>query len=208
MILRQLSALKPLFPEIDCLFGIPQPEKHHPEVDTGTHLLLALDRAAELSRDPLVRFAVLVHDLGKGVTPPAEWPRHVAHEAAGIPLIENLCDRYRIPGHFRRLGKNTSAWHLQAHAAMSLRPRTLVRLFERLDAFRRPQDLERFILACQADAQGRKGFSHAPYPQADYLRQAFQAASRVSAADIAAEGKRGQAVGDELRARRIRAISK
>lgn len=206
-VLRQLNALQHLFPEIECLFGIPQTEKHHPEIDTGIHQLLALDRAAELSSDPLVRFAVLVHDLGKGVTPRSEWPRHIAHEAAGIPLVKKLCARYRIPKHYCRLGVNTCAWHLQAHTARSLKPRTLIRLFERLDAFRRPDDLERFILACQADAQGRKGFSHTPYPQADYLRQTFHAANKVSAAAIVAEGKRGQAVGDELKARRIHAVS-
>ena len=205
-ILRQLDALKQLFPEIDRLFGIPQTELHHPEIDTGRHLLLALDKAAALSADPLVRFAVLVHDLGKGVTAESEWPRHIAHEAAGVPLVKALCDRYRIPNHYCRLGQNTSAWHLQAHRAMTLKPATLVRLFERLDAFRRPQDLEPFILACQADAQGRKGFEQAPYPQADYLRKAFQAAAQVSAAAIVAAGKRGQAVGDELKARRIRAL--
>lgn len=205
-ILRQLNALKQLFPEIDLLFGIPQTEKYHPEIDTGIHLLLALSKAAELSSDPLVRFAVLVHDLGKGITAKAEWPRHIAHEAAGVPLVKALCKRYRIPNHYCRLGQNACAWHLQAHNAMSLKPGTLLRLFERLDAFRRPDDLERFILACQADAQGRKGLSQTPYPQADYLRQTFQAASQVSAADIVAEGKRGQAVGDELKARRVRAV--
>ncbi len=205
-ILRQLNALKQLFPEIDRLFGVPQTEKYHPEIDTGIHLLLALDKAAELSGDPLVRFAVLVHDLGKGITPKTEWPRHIAHEAAGVPLVKALCERYRIPNHYCRLGQNTSAWHLQAHQAMSLKPRTLVRLFERLDAFRRPDDLERFILACQADAQGRKGFSQTPYPQGDFLRLTFQAANQVSAAVIVAEGKQGQAVGDELKARRVRAV--
>jgi tRNA nucleotidyltransferase (CCA-adding enzyme) len=205
-ILRQLNALEQLFPEIDCLFGIPQTEKYHPEIDTGIHLLLALNKAADLSSDPLIRFAVLVHDLGKGVTPDTEWPRHIAHEAAGVPLVKALCKRYCIPNHYCRLGQNTSAWHLQAHQAMSLKPRTLVKLFERLDAFRRPDDLERFILACQADAQGRKGFSRTPYPQADYLRRTFQAASQISAAAIVAEGKQGQAVGDELRARRVRAV--
>jgi len=204
--LRQLHALEQLFPEIDRLFGIPQNEKYHPEIDTGIHLLLALDKAAELSDDPLVRFAVLVHDLGKGVTAKTEWPRHIAHEAAGVPLINTLCEKYRIPNHYCRLGKNTSAWHLQAHNARALKPRTLIRLFERLDAFRRPDDLQRFILACQADAQGRKGFSQAPYPQADYLRQAFRAASQISVADILATGKHGQAVGDELKARRIQAL--
>lgn len=206
-VLRQLHALKPLFPEIERLFGIPQTEKYHPEIDTGIHLLLALDKAAALSSDPLVRFAVLVHDLGKGSTAKREWPRHIAHEAAGVPLIDTLCKKYRIPNQYCRLGKITSAWHLQAHNSQMLKPRTLIRLFERLDAFRRPDDLQRFILACQADAQGRKGFSQTPYPQAEFLRQAFQAASQVSVADIVADGKRGQAVGDELRARRIRAVS-
>ncbi len=205
-VLHQLRGLEQLFPEFEHLFGVPQSEKYHPEIDTGIHLLLALDKAAELSGDPLVRFAVLVHDLGKGITPKTEWPRHIAHEAAGVPLVKALCAKYHIPNHYSRLGQVTCAWHRQAHNAKTLTARALIRLFERLDAFRRPDDLERFILACQADAQGRKGLNQTPYPQAAYLRQAFQAASRVSAADIVAEGKRGQAVGDELRARRIRAV--
>lgn len=208
LILHQLGALEKLFPEIERLFGVPQTEKYHPEIDTGAHLILTLERAAELSNDPLVRFAVLVHDLGKGLTPKSQWPRHIAHEAAGVPLVKSLCQRYRIPKHYCRLGQNTSAWHLQAHNALSLKPRTLLKLFERLDAFRRPDDLQRFILACQADAQGRKGFEHTPYPQADFLRQAFQAASQVSTADILAAGIQGQAVGEALKAGRVRAIRK
>ena len=209
-VLREVDALAVLFPEIDALFGVPQPPRWHPEIDTGIHLLLCLDAAAALTDDPLVRFAVLVHDLGKGTTPRSEWPHHRAHEARGVPLVEGLCQRYRVPNHYRRLGIMVTREHLLVHRAFELRPPTLLKFLERLDAFRRPDDFERFLLACQADARGRLGHEQDPCPEIDYLRRAFEAARQVTADDIGGQVQ-GKALGEairELRRRRIAQVRK
>ncbi len=205
-VLRETGALKALFPEIDALFGIPQPAKYHPEIDTGEHLLLALDAAARLSPDPLVRFAVLLHDLGKAATPPEQWPSHRGHEALGVPLVDRFCRRWKAPKHYHRLARQTARHHLEVHRAPELRPSTLLRLFETLDAFRRPADFERFLLACEADARGRKGFENAPCPQVDYLRGALDEAAAVTARDLP-EGLEGPAVGEALRDLRRRRLA-
>lgn len=212
-VLRHIGALAILFPEIDDLFGVPQPAKYHPEIDTGEHLLLALDQAARITPDPLVRFAVLLHDLGKAATPPEMWPSHRGHEVLGVPLVDRLCKRYRVPKHYHRLARRTARHHLLVHRAMELRPATLLRLLEDLDAFRQPDDFERFLLACEADARGRKGFEKRACPEIEFLRQAFAVARNVSAADLP-ETLEGKAVGEaiaQLRQRRIaqlKAISK
>lgn len=205
-VLRTTGALRVLFPEIDRLFGIPQPENFHPEIDTGKHTLLALDVAARLSSDPRVRFAVLVHDLGKGTTPTSILPRHIGHEAAGVPLVRNLCERYRIPGKYQRLAENVTRHHLQVHRILESKPATVIRLLEHIDAFRRTDDLDDFLLACQADVQGRKGFEHNPYPQADFLRKAFRRASEISTAGIISRGYTGAAVREQLYRLRVQAV--
>jgi tRNA nucleotidyltransferase (CCA-adding enzyme) len=170
-VLRDCGALRVLFPEIDALFGVPQRADYHPEIDTGLHLLMALDRAAELTPEPLIRFAVLVHDLGKAVTPADVLPRHIGHERAGLPLVEDVCARLRVPGEYRRLALLVTRLHLQCHKARELRPDTLLRLFRDLDIYRRPQTLEHFLLACEADARGRGGGLDARrYEAADWLR--------------------------------------
>ena len=209
-VLREVEALKVLFPEIDDLFGIPQPARYHPEIDTGTHLLLALDQAARLTEDPLVRFAVLLHDLGKAATPPELWPSHRGHEALGVPLVDRLCKRYRVPRHYHRLARRTARHHLVVHKALELRPATLLQLLEELDAFRQPEDFERFLLACEADSRGRQGFEERPCPEIDFLRQVFAAARSVSAADLP-DTLQGRAVGEaiaQLRRRRIAQLKK
>ena len=205
-VLRETDALEVLFPEIDVLFGIPQPAKYHPEIDTGEHLLLALDQAARLTPDPLVRFAVLLHDLGKGATPSEQWPSHRGHEALGVPLVDRLCRRYRVPRHYHRLARRTARHHLLVHRAPELKPSTLLRLFEELDAFRQPDDFDRFLLACEADARGRKGFEDSPCPEIDYLRQAFEAARQVTASDIGGDVQ-GKALGEAIRQLRRRRIA-
>jgi tRNA nucleotidyltransferase (CCA-adding enzyme) len=204
--LRELGALRRVFPEIDRLFGVPQPENYHPEIDTGIHTLMALRRACELSPDPLVRFGTLVHDLGKGVTPKAELPRHIGHEKAGVDLVDALCERYRAPSAYRRFGRLCAEYHLHMHRAAELRPKTLLRLFTDLGAFRHPEALARFLLVCQADAQGREGLHDAPYPQADYVKTMFAAAAGVSSAGIARHGLSGEAFGRELHRLRIQAV--
>ncbi len=206
-VLRETEALKALFPEIDALFGVPQPERHHPEIDTGRHLLLALDAAARLTDDPLVRFAVLLHDLGKGATPREQWPSHRGHEARGVPLVDRLCRRYRAPRAYHRLARLTTRHHLLVHRAPELRPATLLKLFDALDAFRRPETFERFLLACEADARGREGFENTPCAEVDYLRRAFQAVAALTARDLP-PGLEGPAVGEALRDLRRRRLAR
>ena len=194
-VLRECGALQVILPEVDALFGVPQPALHHPEIDTGVHVLMCLEQAARLSDDPVVRFATLVHDLGKGTTPPAYWPSHHGHEERGVALIAALSKRLRVPTRFAALGKLVSQYHTHCHRAEQLRADTLLTLLEALDAFRRPLQLGQFLLACEADARGRTGFEERPYPQADRVRAAFAAASAI---DIPAllQGADGAPVSD------------
>ncbi len=205
-VLRDCGALARLFPEIDRLFGVPQPEEHHPEIDTGVHTLMVLQQAARLSDDTRVRFAALVHDLGKGTTPKNEWPRHIAHEARGVPLVRALCERLKVPRDYRELAELVTRYHLHFHRAAELRDDTFMRTLQELDAFRRPERFELFLLACEADARGRPGYEDRDLPQARIFRQAFEAARAIDARALVAEGFKGQAISDELANRRTRAI--
>ncbi len=205
-VLREANALPIIFPEIHALFGVPQPEKWHPEIDAGIHTMMVLEQACRLSSDPIVRFAALVHDLGKGTTPPDEWPRHVAHEHRSVPLIEKLCARLRIPNAFRDLAVLVGRHHLVMHKADEVRPSTLLDLLEHLDAFRRPDRVEPFILACEADARGRKGLENRDYPQAQLVRRAHAAARRVSLAEAVREGLIGEQIAQRMHQERVAAI--
>jgi len=206
-VLRDCGALACLFPEVDTLFGIPQPEQHHPEIDTGLHVLLVLEQAARLTEDPLVRFAALVHDLGKGLTPEKHWPSHHGHETAGVKLVKRLAKRCRIPKQYERLGCQASRWHLHVHRALALRPDTIMKLLEGSDAFRRPEDFDRLLLASEADARGRTGLEDRPYPQAAYLRRCLQVAGEISGKDVDPDRFQGPAFGRELRRLRVAAIT-
>lgn len=183
--LRDCGALARLFPEIDRLFGVPQPPEHHPEVDTGVHVMRVVDWAARQGASLAVRFAALTHDLGKGSTPPEQWPRHIGHEAAGAELVRALCERIRVPADCRDLAVAVAREHGRVHRALELRPGTLVELLERVDAFRRPGRFEEFLLACECDFRGRPGYEAKPYPEPDYLRQALMAAQAIDAAEVA-----------------------
>ncbi len=205
-VLRQCGALQKLFPEIDRLFGVPQPEKYHPEIDTGIHTMMVLTQAARLSPDPQVRFAALVHDLGKGTTPREQWPRHIEHEARGVPLVEALCDRYRIPNDYRQLAVLVTRYHLHYHRAAELRDETLLKTLEALDAFRRPDRFERFLLACEADSRGRTGYEDQHYEQPDIYRRAFRAANAIQAKEFVAQGLKGKAIKEAVARARIKAI--
>lgn len=205
-VLRACGALARIFPEIERLFGVPQPERYHPEIDTGVHLLKALEVATCLSTDTQVRFAVLTHDLGKGETPSSEWPHHYHHGEQGVALILGLCERLRIPNSYRDLAVQVARYHNHAHRARELRPGTLLKLLNSIDAFRRPRRFEQFLLACEADARGRTGLENQPYLQANLLRSAFQAAMAVTAQPLVAAGFRGEAIAQELQQRRIKAI--
>jgi tRNA nucleotidyltransferase (CCA-adding enzyme) len=184
-VLRDCGALARLFPEIDRLFGVPQPPEHHPEIDTGVHAMLVVDWAARQGFSLPVRFAALTHDLGKGVTPPGLWPRHHGHEARGIDLVRMLSERIRVPADCRDLAIAVARDHGTVHRALELRPGTLVELLERLDAFRRPERFEEFLQACECDFRGRPGYPDKPFPEPDYLRQALQAAQAIDAAEVA-----------------------
>lgn len=204
--LRRCGALARLFPEIDALYGVPQPEQHHPEMDTGVHAMMVLEAAARLTPDPRVRFAALVHDLGKGRTPESEWPRHIGHEGQGVALVRALCQRLRVPNEFRDLGVLVARYHAHCHRAAELKPSTTLELLEAIDAFRRPERVEQFLLACEADARGRTGHADSPYPQADILRRAYAAAAGVDTQAFAAAGLSGPEIGARLRAQRVAVI--
>jgi tRNA nucleotidyltransferase (CCA-adding enzyme) len=204
MTLRACGALKVLLPEIDCLFGIPQTKQWHPEVDTGLHAMLAIDQAKALSND--VAFAVMVHDLGKGITPKDILPSHRGHESAGLPLVKAVCNRLKVPKDYKKLALLVCQWHLHAHTIMELRAKTVEKLFSRLDAYRRPKFLEKFVQACQADATGRWGDEFKTYPQADYIRSLFQAARSINKQPLFEQNLTGEKLGHEIRQLRVAAI--
>ena len=206
-VLRDCDALRVILPEVDCLFGVPQTATYHPEIDTGEHVLLALEQAAKLDASIAVRFAVLLHDLGKGITPPEILPSHRGHEKSGLPLVARVCTRLRVPKDCRNLALKVCEWHLHAHRALELKPATLLKLFEALDVWRRPQVFSEFLLACEADARGRAGFEQQPYRQVDYLRAALQACEAVNVQSIVEEGFSGAKLGQELHVRRIAALT-
>ncbi|MGW8247296.1 MAG: multifunctional CCA addition/repair protein [Acidiferrobacterales bacterium] len=210
-VLRACGALQKLFPEIEALFGVPQPEAHHPEVDTGEHILLVIDRAAELTHDPQVVFAALVHDFGKGSTPEAEWPQHIGHESKGAKMVEEFCKRFRVPNEYRDLGVLTAKYHSHCHRVFELKPSTLVRTLESLDAFRRPERVKKFVQACEADYRGRTGFEDREYTEGEYFESAFEAARAVDSSAIAkqlqAEGKTGEKIAGAIRDQRCAAIA-
>lgn len=207
-VLRECGALAVVFPEVDRLFGVPQPPKHHPEIDTGEHTLLALDQAVRLGADTPARFAVLCHDLGKAETPASELPSHRGHEQRGEKWVKALCERLKVPKSYRRLALSVTTEHLRVHRARELRASTLVRLLERLNAFREQNDFQPFLLACEADARGREGLEDRPYPQADYLRAARDVAATVQARDAMEAGYTGAAIGEQMHAMRVRAVGR
>jgi tRNA nucleotidyltransferase (CCA-adding enzyme) len=206
-VLRDCGALEVLLPEVNALFGVPQPEKYHPEIDTGVHLLMALDEAASLSQgDSKVVFAVLLHDLGKGITDPQEWPSHKGHEAAGIALVDAVCGRLRAPNAMHDLARKVCARHLVCHRILEARPATVLRLLENLDVFRQPQLVADFTKACEADYRGRKGLQERPYPQREFLQSSYRASANIRARDLDLQGVSGPEVGEKLRQARIKAI--
>jgi tRNA nucleotidyltransferase (CCA-adding enzyme) len=205
-VLRGCGALAKLFPELDRLFGIPQPRQHHPEIDVGVHTLLVLERAARLGADPCTRFSALTHDLGKGLTPPEEWPRHLGHEEQGIALVNEICGRLHAPNGYGDLAELVARYHGSCHRAGELRPATLLKILKAVDATRRPERLERFLLACQADSQGRPGFEAKPYTQSSIFRRALEAVQSVSTGPLLEAGLTGAALGEALHRRQIGAI--
>ncbi len=202
-VLRDCGALAVIFPEVDRLFGVPQPEQWHPEIDTGLHVLLCLRRAADLQASAAVRFATLAHDLGKALTPQAAWPKHHGHEGHGVALVDQLCDRVKPPAAFRDLARLACRHHGNLHRAFELRADTLLDLMESCDAFRRADRFSELLLACQIDAQGRTGLAEKPYPQRAYVEQARTAAAAVMLTEADRTGLKGPQIAAALRARRL-----
>jgi len=207
-VLRDCGALASVFPEVDALYGVPQPATWHPEIDTGVHVELALHQAARRSFSTAARFAVLVHDLGKGATPRAEWPRHVGHEERSVEMVQALCQRLAVPGRFRDLAIAVARHHGLCHRALDLRPGTLLRMLEEIDAFRRGDRLTEFLDACEADARGRTGLEARPYPQRELVLAAWQAARAVDARSVAADGLAGEQLGQAIRGARLAAVAR
>jgi len=206
MVLRECGALKVLFPELDILFGVPAPAKWHPEIDTGIHVLMTLSMAAMLSPDLDVRFATLCHDLGKGLTPKHLWPRHHGHGPAGVKLVENLCARLKVPNELRDLAKLVAEYHDLIHTLPILKPQTIVKLFDAIDAWRKPQRVEQIALTSEADVRGRTTFEATDYYQGRLLREAWKAAQQVTNKEVIDAGFSGPAIREELTRRRIAAV--
>ena len=185
--LRECSALTRIMPEVDALFGVPQPAQYHPEIDTGVHVMMVIDFAALRNYSLPVRFASLTHDLGKATTSPEEWPRHIGHEARSVELLRGLCKRIRVPNDVRDLALLVARYHSDVHRAMELRPATIAGMLQAADAYRKPERFEEFLQACACDFHGRPGYAEKSYPQAERLRKAFTAAKSVDAGAIAAE---------------------
>ena len=205
-ILKMCDALKVIFPEIDNLFGIPQPEQYHPEIDTGIHCLLVLEQATKLSLKAEVRLAALLHDLGKAKTPLEIWPSHKGHETAGLPILEAFCERLRVPNHFKKLALQVMRHHTHCHRVFGLRAATLVDMLADLGAFKKDNNLQDFLLACEADCKGRTGKENTLYPQAAFITQAAEVAANVDASVILQSELRGAKIGEAIRRLRIEAV--
>lgn len=207
-VLRDSKSLQVIFPEIDALFGVPQPEQYHPEVDTGNHALMVLEQAARLSQNPEVRLAALLHDLGKALTPIQLWPKHHGHEQAGLPVLEKFCERLRVPKSFRVLCLHVMQYHSHCHRVLELRADTLVDMLQMISGFKPDGRLEEFILACEADARGRTGFEQRDYPQADFIRQAADAAVAIDLSAVFQSDLQGPQIGAAIRQLRITAVKR
>ena len=205
--LRKAEALESILPEVDRLFGVPQPEKYHPEIDTGLHVCLALEQAVKHGCTPEVIYAVLLHDIGKGLTPESKWPAHHGHEKAGVKPIKRLGERLRVPKKFTQLAALTSEWHLHVHRALELTPKTLLKLFEKTDAFRRPERFRQLLQASEMDARGRTGLEERDYPQANWLEQLLEKLLAIDHAVFVGQGLSGQAIATALRKQRLDLIT-
>ena len=204
-VLRACGALKVLFPEIDALYGIPQRPEYHPEIDCGIHTMMSLQQACRANYSLDVRFAVLVHDLGKALTPVDELPRHIMHEERGVKPVTEICDRMRVPTNTKQLAISVCKEHLKCHQALSLKPGTLWRLLQRMDVLRRPERVEAFVQSCECDSRGRLGLEDRAYPQAQYVLDAMQVVRNIKASDLPSDVK-GPDIGEMLIQKRIEAI--
>jgi tRNA nucleotidyltransferase (CCA-adding enzyme) len=205
--LRECGALARVLPEVDALYGVPQPPEHHPEVDTGVHIMLVVDYAAARNFSLPVRFAALTHDLGKGATPKAQWPKHNGHEHKSVELVEKLCQRLRAPHQCRDLAVLVARYHGDVHRAEELRPGTILKVLAATDVFRKPERFEEFVDACACDFHGRTGYEQRAYPPADILRRAAAAARAVDAGAIALEVEDQGRIPGAIEAARLKAVT-
>ncbi|HKM26443.1 MAG TPA: multifunctional CCA addition/repair protein [Thiopseudomonas sp.] len=205
-VLHDCGALKALLPEVDVLFGVPQPAEHHPEIDTGVHILSVLQQCARFKQTLNVRWACLLHDVGKGTTDPQAWPQHIAHEKHGLPLIKNVNKRFKAPNECAELALLVGEYHTHAHRALELRPESLLKLLMKFDIMRRPQRFDDFISASEMDSRGRLGLEERLYPQAEYLRQAAATMRAVSVKPLLEQGLQGAELGQALNVERLNAL--
>ncbi|MDP6415615.1 MAG: multifunctional CCA addition/repair protein [Gammaproteobacteria bacterium] len=191
-VLRECGALQVILPEVDYLFGVPQPEKYHPEIDTGIHTLLCLEQVAGLSHDPALRYAILIHDIGKTVTDRSKWPSHFGHETLGLKLQSEITRRLKVPNEYAQLAALVCEHHTKLHRVSQLKPKTLLRLLKSLDAIRRPERFDKFLLACEADARGRTGLEEENYPQRDFLLGILKAVCDIDVVTLLAANPAAQ----------------
>lgn len=206
-VLRASHALQVIWPELDALWGIPNPPRWHPEICTGVHTMMVLQQAVLLSTNISVRFAALCHDLGKGLTPAPQLPHHQGHETAGLALVENVCDRFKVPNKTRWLALKVCRYHLHCHQAFELRAKTILAMFDNLDLWRNPAELGDFLLACEADFRGRLGLETQPYPQKNYLIACAKAAKSINAKAFVDQGLQGLAIKNAMHKARLEAIN-
>ena len=206
-VLKACNALEVLLPEVDALFGVPQRADYHPEIDTGIHTLMALKAATKLTDCEAIRFAVLVHDVGKAITPEDVLPSHSGHEKRGLPLVKAICDRLTVPNKHRQLAMSVTEFHLHCHRALELKPATLLKLFQSIGAIRSPDKLIDFLTCCEADIKGRAGLEDAAYPSKDYLLAALEAVSQADISDLVAQGISGAEIGKQLNQRQIQHLT-
>ena len=202
-VLRQCGGLKALFPELDRLWGIPNPEQWHPEIDTGIHTMMVLQQAAKKTQDPVTRFAATLHDLGKGLTPKKYWPQHRGHEEAGVPLIKAMCKRLKAPKEYEHLAVFVSRFHLHCHKMFELRPKTIFKVLKTIGAYKKEKLLEQFIIACEADFNGRLGLEDKPYPQGNLLRACFEASKTIDVNPLMEQGLEGAKLGQAIEKQKI-----
>jgi tRNA nucleotidyltransferase (CCA-adding enzyme) len=206
-VLKACNALKALLPEVDALFGVPQRADYHPEIDTGIHTMMALEASTQLTDCEAIRFAVLVHDVGKAITPEDVLPSHSGHEKRGLPLVKAICDRLTVPNKHRQLAMTVTEFHLHSHRALELKPATLLKLFQSIGAIRSPDKLLDFLTCCEADIKGRAGFENAAYPSKDYLLAALEAVNNADISDLVAQGITGAEIGKQLNQRQIKQLT-
>ncbi|NQY35032.1 MAG: multifunctional CCA addition/repair protein [Alteromonadaceae bacterium] len=205
-VLRECGALKEIWPELDALWGVPNPALWHPEICSGIHTMMVLQQAVILSPKATIRFAALCHDLGKGITPEHELPSHKGHEKTGLPLVEKVCQQFKVPNEYKQLALKVCQFHLHCHKAFELKSSTILKLFNQLDVWRKPQEFEDFLMTCEADFKGRKCFENKIYPQADFLRVTLHETLKINTQVFIEQGKKGKAIKEAIDAERIHII--